>query len=86
MTRILVQRNLKCSSLVKNVKYHNSKPHINVCSLQRKNGTVTVNISKLKRGKYGLRVEGITDPKDDGSRFDIDVRIFSTPKLTTGPR
>ena len=34
----------------------------------------------LKPGKYGLRVEGIIDPKDDGSRFDIDTRTFTTPK------
>ena len=54
-------------------KYHNSKTHI-VCSLHRNTGLISVDIGGLKPGKYGLRVEGIIDPKDDGSRFDIDVR------------
>ena len=50
-------------------KYHNSKAHI-VCSLQDTMGLISVDIGVLKPGKYGLRVEGIIDPKDDGSRFD----------------
>ena len=60
-------------------KYHNSKAHV-VCSLISNMGLISVDIGALKPGKYGLRVEGIIDPKDDGSRFDIDTRTFTTPK------
>ena len=66
-------------------KYHNSKAHI-VCSLQDTLGLISVDIGVLKPGKYGLRVEGIIDPKDDGSRFDIDVRTFTTPDMITRTR
>ena len=58
-------------------KYHNSKAHI-VCSLQDTMELISVDIGALKPGKYGLRVEGIIDPKDDGSRFDIDISTFTT--------
>ena len=63
-------------------KYHNSKAHI-VCSLQDTMGLISVDIGVLKPGKYGLRVEGIIDPKDDGNRFDIDIRTFTTPDMIT---
>ena len=66
-------------------KYHNSKTHI-VCSLQRNIGLISVDIGVLKPGKYGLRVEGIIDTKDDGSRFDIDVCTFTTPDMITRTR
>ena len=66
-------------------KYHNSKAHI-VCSLQDTMGLTSVDIGVLKPGKYGLRVEGIIDPKDDGSRFDIDTRTFTTPDMITRTR
>ena len=66
-------------------KYHNSKTHI-VCSLQRNIGLISVDIGVLKPGKYGLRVEGIIDPKDGGSRFDINVRTFRTPDMITRTR
>ena len=66
-------------------KYHNSKAHI-VCSLTNNIGLIIVDIGALKPGKYGLRVEGIIDPKDDGSRFDIDTRTFTTPKMITRSR
>ena len=66
-------------------KYHNSKTHI-VCSLQRNIGLISVDIGVLKPGKYGLRVEGIIDLKDDGSRFDINVRTFTTPDMITRTR
>ena len=66
-------------------KYHNSKAHI-VCSLQDTMGLISVDIGVLKPGKYGLRVEGIIDPKDDGSRFDIDTRTFTTPDMITRTR
>ena len=66
-------------------KYHNSKTHI-VCSLQRNIGLINVDIGVLKPGKYGLRVEGIIDLKDDGSRFDINVRTFTTPDMITRTR
>ena len=33
-----------------------------------------------------MRVEGIIDPKDDGSRIDIDTRTFTTPKMITRTR
>ena len=64
-------------------KYHNSKAHI-VCSLQDTMGLISVDIGSLKPGKYGLRVEGIIDPKDDERRFDIDTRTFTTPDMITG--
>ena len=60
-------------------KYHNSKAHI-ICSLINNIGLISIDIGALKPGKYGLRVKGIIDPKDDGSRFDIDTRTFTTPK------
>ena len=63
-------------------KYYNSKAHI-VCSLQDTMGLISVDMGVLKPGKYGLRVEGIIDPKDDGSRFDIDTRTFTTPDMIT---
>ena len=66
-------------------KYHNSKAHI-VCSLISNMGLISVDIGALKPGKYGLRVEGIIDPKDDGRRFDIDTRTFTTPKMITRSR
>ena len=66
-------------------KYHNSKAHI-VCSLQDTMGLISVDIGALKPGKYGLCVEGIIDPKDDGSRFDIHIRTFTTPKMITRTR
>ena len=66
-------------------KYHNSKTHI-VCSLISNIGLISVDIGVLKPGKYGLRVEGIIDPKDDGGRFDIDVRTFTTPDMITRTR
>ena len=66
-------------------KYHNSKAHI-VCSLTNNIGLIIVDIGALKPEKYGLRVEGIIDPKDDGSRFDIDTRTFTTPKMITRSR
>ena len=66
-------------------KYHNSKTHI-VCSLQRNIGLINVDIGELKPGKYGLRVEGIIDLKDDGSRFDINVHTITTPDMTTRTR
>ena len=49
-------------------------------------GLISVDIGALKPGKYGLRVEGIIDPKDDGSRFDIDIRTFTTPNMITRTR
>ena len=79
-TLALVQHNLMCLSLVKNVISHKS------ITIQRNTGSISVNIGNLKPGKYGLRVEGIIDPKDDGSRFDIDVRTFSTPDMITRTR
>ena len=66
-------------------KNHNSKAHI-VCFLRNNIGLISVDIGALKPGKYGLRVEGITDPKDDGRRFDIDTRTFTTPKMITRSR
>ena len=63
-------------------KYHNSKTQI-VCSLQINIGLISVDIGELKPGKYGLRVEGVIDPKDDGSRFDIDVHTLTTPDMIT---
>ena len=63
-------------------KYHNSKAHI-VCSLQDTMGLISVDVGVLKHGKNGLRVEGIIDPKDDGSRFDIDTQTFTTPDVIT---
>ena len=63
-------------------KYHNSKARI-VSSLQDTMGLMSVDIGVLKPGKYGLRVEGIIDPKDDGNRFDIDIRTFTTPDMIT---
>ena len=63
-------------------KYYNSKARI-VCSLQDTMGLISVDMGVLKPGKYGLRVEGIIDPKDDGSRFDIDTRTFTTPDMIT---
>ena len=66
-------------------KYHNSKAHI-VCSLQDTMGLISVDIGALKPGKYGLRVEGIIDPKDDGSRFDIDISTFTTSNMITRTR
>ena len=66
-------------------KYHNSKAHI-VCFLQDTMGLISVDIGVLKPGKYGLRVEGIIDPKDDGSTFDIDTRTFTTPDMITRTR
>ena len=66
-------------------KYHNSKAHI-VCSLINNIGLISVDIGALKPRKYGLCVEGIIDPKDDGSRFDIDNRTFTTPKMITRTR
>ena len=66
-------------------KYHNSKAHT-VCSLISNMGLISVDIGALKPGKYGLRVEGIIDPKDDESRFDIDTRTFTTPKMITRTR
>ena len=66
-------------------KYHNSKAHI-VCSLKDTMGLISVDMGVLKPGKYGLRVEGIIDPKDDGSRFAIDTRTFTTPDMITRTR
>ena len=66
-------------------KNHNAKAHI-VCSLRNNIGLISVDIGALKPGKYGLRVEGIIDPKDDGKRFDIDTRTFTTPKMITRSR
>ena len=66
-------------------KYHNSKARI-VSSLQDTMGLISVDIGVLKPGKYGLRVEGIIDPKDDGNRFDIDIRTFTTPDMITRTR
>ena len=66
-------------------KYHNSKAQI-VCSLINNIALISVDIGALKPGKYGLRVEGIIDPKDGGSRFDIDVRTFTTPDMITRSR
>ena len=56
-TLALVQHNLMCLSLVKNVISHKS------ITIQRNTGSISVNIGNLKHGKYGLRVEGIIDPK-----------------------
>ena len=44
-------------------KYHSSKTHV-VCSLSGNSGRPLVNIGLLKRGKYGIRIEGIIDPND----------------------
>ena len=66
-------------------KYRNSKANV-VCSLQDTMGLISVDIGALKPGKYGLRVEGIIDPKDDGRRFDVDTRTFTTPKMITRTR
>ena len=49
-------------------------------------GLISVDIGVSKPGKYGLRVDGIIDPKDDGSRFDIDTRTFTTPDMITKTR
>ena len=59
-------------------KYHSSKTHV-VCSLS----VALVNIGLLKRGKYGVRIEGIIDPKDDESTFDLDVPGVSTALIET---
>ena len=66
-------------------KYHNSKAHI-ICSLQDTMGLVSVDIGVLKPGKYGLRVERKIDTKDNGNRFDINVRTFTTPNMITRTR
>ena len=63
-------------------KYYNSKIHL-VCSLSRNSGRLLVNIGPLKRGKYGVRIEGIIDPKDDESTFDPDVSGVSTGLIET---
>ena len=63
-------------------KYHNSKAHM-VCFLQDTMGLISVDIGALKPGKYGLRVEGIIDPKDDGSRFDSDISTFTISNMIT---
>ena len=63
-------------------KYHNSKTHV-VCSLSRNSGRLLVKIGPLKRGKYGVRIEGIIDPKDDESTFDLDVSGASTGLIET---
>ena len=46
-------------------------------------GLISVDIGVLKPGKYGLRVEGIIDPEDDGRRSDIATRTFTTPDMIT---
>ena len=63
-------------------KYHNSKTHV-VCSLLRNSGPLLINIAPLKRGKYGVRIEGIIDPKDDESSFDLDVSEVNTGLIIT---
>ena len=63
-------------------KYHNSKTHV-VCSLLRNSGRLLINIAPLKRGKYGVRIEGIIDPKDDESSFDLHVSGVNTGLIIT---
>ena len=63
-------------------KYHNSKTHV-VCTHLRNSGRLLINIGPLKRRKYGVRIEGIIDPKDDESRFNLDVSGINTGLIRT---
>ena len=58
------------------------KTHV-VCSLYGNSGRILVNIGPLKRGKYGVRIEGIIDTKDDESTFNLDVAGASTGLIET---
>ena len=66
-------------------KYHNATSHV-ICSLANNSGRLIVNLGEFKRGKYGVRIEAVIDPKDDHTRFDVDVSIINTPLITTTTR
>ena len=63
-------------------KYHNATSHV-ICSLNNNSGRLLVNLGEFKRGKYGVRVEAMIDPKDDESSFDVDVATVNTGLITT---
>ena len=51
--------------------------------MKNNSGRLLVNIGPLERRKYGVRIEGIIDPKDDESNFDFDVSGVSTCLIET---
>ena len=63
-------------------KYQNATSHV-ICSLNGNSGRLLVNLGEFKRGKYGVRVETMIDPKDDESSFDVDVATVNTGLITT---
>ena len=61
-------------------KYHNTHRHV-ACSLSRSPGQITLNLGRLAQGIYGLRVEVITDPKNDSGSLDLVVSHNSDTAL-----
>ena len=61
-------------------KYHNTHSHV-ACSLSRSPGQITLNLGRLAQGIYGLRVEAITDPKNDSGSLDLVVSHNSDTTL-----
>ena len=66
-------------------KYHNAKAHV-LCSLSKTPANLSITLRSLKRGIYGFRIEGIVDPKDDTSNFDLTIRTPNTDLIISKTR
>ena len=61
-------------------KYHNANSHV-VCSLTGNSAVLFLILGQFKVGKYRIRIEGIINPDDDGSNFDVGITPVSLSKL-----